>query len=68
MNAGVPQGSILCSLLFLLMMTLMIHINDLLTVLSSNASLLADDTSLFFSVARNRNTSGNESNNVLLKI
>ena len=40
-NEGVSQGSILCSLLFL------IYINALSNNLSSNVKLLADDTSLF---------------------
>ena len=48
-NAGVPQGSILCPLLFL------IYINDLADGLSWNAKLFADDT-LFFSTVYNANT------------
>ena len=41
LKAGVPQGSVLCPLLFLL------YINDLTDNISSDMRLFADDSSLF---------------------
>ena len=57
-NEGVPQGSIMDPLLFL------IYINNLADGLSPNAKLFVDDTSLF-SVVHDVGTSANELNNDL---
>ena len=60
-KAGVPQGSILEPLLFL------VYINELPEGLTTNAKLFADDTSLF-SVVHDSTLSSVSLNNDLLKI
>ena len=59
--AGVPQGSILSPLFFL------IYINDVSDDFSSNPKLFVDDA-FIFSVIRDKNTSSKELNNDLRKI
>ena len=60
-QAGVPKGSVLDPLFFL------IYINDLSDGLTSNPKLFADDTSLF-SVVQNINSTANDLNSDLIKI
>ena len=60
-NAGVPQGSILGPLIFL------IYINDLPSELRCSAKLFADDTSLF-SVVENVNETTKNINKYLENI
>ena len=63
-SAGVPQGSILGPLFFLVFPCFSVYIDDLTADLKCNVKLFADDTSLFTAV-EDSSTAANDMNHDL---